>query len=57
MKEIKQKEIKFKKEELLQAECYEGKKDLVNALLEDGREYTQSEADAAISKFLKGKVK
>ena len=52
MKTVKQEEIKFKKQELLQA-----KKDLVGALLEDGREYTLAEVDAAIKRFMEGKVR
>lgn len=57
MKESRPKEIRFSKQELLQAECYQGKKDLVSALLEDGREYSLAEVDAVIEKFMKGKVK
>ncbi|MEQ2680382.1 hypothetical protein AAAU98_27065 [Enterocloster citroniae] len=57
MKTVRQEETRFKKQELLQAECYQGKRDLVRALLEDGREYSLSEVDAAIEKFMKGKVR
>ena len=57
MKTVRQEERKFKKQELLQAECYPGKRDLVSALLEDDREYSLSEVDAAIEKFMKGKVR
>lgn len=57
MKQTKQTEQKFKKCELLKAEQYREKRDLLNALLADGQEYTLSEADAAIEKFMKGKVK
>lgn len=57
MKEVKQGEIKFRKEQLLHAERYRSKKDLVNALLEDNREYSLTEVDAVIEKFMKGKVK
>ena len=57
MKTVKQEEIKFKKQELLQAECYQGKKDLVGAVLEDGREYTLAEVDEAIKRFMEGKVR
>lgn len=53
----KQEEARFKKQELLQAACYQEKKDLVGALLEDGREYSLAEADAVIKKFMKGKVR
>lgn len=57
MKETKQGEATFLKQELLEAECYQGKKDLVSALLEDGRKYSLKEVDAIIDKFMKGKVK
>ena len=57
LKTVRQEETRFKKQELLQAECYQGKRDLVSALLEDGREYSLSEVDAAIEKFMKGKVR
>lgn len=57
MKETKQGEIKYKKQELLKAECYRERKDLVGALLEDGREYSLEEVDAVIDKFMKGKVR
>ena len=40
MKETKQGEATFLKQELLKAECYREKKDLVSALLEDGRKYS-----------------
>ena len=56
MKETKQGEATFLKQELLEAECYQGKKDLVSAL-EDGRKYSLKEVDAVIDKFMKGKVK
>lgn len=57
MKAAKQEETKFKKQELLQAACYQEKKDLVSALLEDGREYSLAEVNAVIEKFMKGKVR
>lgn len=57
MKAAKQEETKFKKQELLQAECYQEKKDLVSALLEDGRDYSLTEVDAVIERFMKGKVR
>ncbi|MCH1953670.1 hypothetical protein MCJ35_31265 [Enterocloster sp. OA13] len=57
MKETKQGEATFSKQELLQAECYQEKKDLVSALLEDGRKYSLKEVDAVIEKFMKGKVR
>ena len=57
MKETKQGETKYKKQELLKAERYRERKDLVGALLKDCREYSLEEVDAVIDKFVKGKVK
>lgn len=57
MKQTKQTEPKFIKQELLMAEQYREKRDLLNALLADGQEYSFTEADTAIEKFMKGKVK
>lgn len=50
-------EPKFSKEQILSSVSYAEKKDLVNALLENGKEYTKSEVDEIITKFMKGKVK
>ncbi|MCR2025241.1 hypothetical protein [Anaerotruncus colihominis] len=33
---------------------YRGRRDLLEALLEDGKAYTQKQADAAIETFMKG---
>ena len=38
------------------SEKYAKRRDLVNALLEDDKEYTITEVDAMMEKFLKGKV-
>lgn len=45
---------KFKKESFLASKKY--KKDIINALLDDDKEYTISEADTIIDNFRKGKV-
>lgn len=47
-------EIRFKKSSFLDSKKY--KRDLINALLEDDREYTKSEVDTIIDNFRKGKV-
>ena len=47
-------EIRFKKSSFLDSKKYKG--DLINALLEDDREYTISEVDTIIDNFRKGKV-
>ena len=49
--------VKYTKEQLLKAKRYSQRKDLINALLEDNRQYTIDEVDAAIENFLKGKVR
>ena len=49
-------EPKLSKEALLNAKRFRKDCDLVSALLEDGVEYTISEVEEKIEKFLKGKV-
>ncbi len=51
-----EKEAKFSKEQLLTAARYAKRRDLLNALLENGKTYTIEEVDARIAKFMKGKV-
>ena len=46
----------FKKENLMSSARYLEKRDIINALLEDDREYTLSEVDGLVEKFMKGKV-
>lgn len=50
-------ELKFPKEKLLTFERFADRRDLLSALLQDGREYTLSQAEAALRRFMKGKVK
>lgn len=50
-------EIRFSKEQLLAAKRFRDKKDLVNALLEDGELYTMKSVEEKIEKYKKGKVK
>jgi hypothetical protein len=47
----------FGKEQLLASDRYDGKKDIVNALLEAGKEYTVETVDGLVEKYMKGKVK
>ena len=49
--------MKFTKEQILEAKKYRNRRDLVGALIEDGGMYSISEVDAAISDFMKRKVK
>lgn len=48
-------EIKFTKKNILKSKKYQNRKDILNVLLED-KEYSFSEVDALIDKFMKGKV-
>lgn len=49
-------EPKFPKEKILTFERFAARKDLLSVLLEDSREYTLLQVEAAIRKFMKGKV-
>lgn len=49
-------EPKFPKEKILTFKLFAGRRDLLSVLLEDGKEYTITQAEAAIRKFMKGKV-
>lgn len=48
---------KFSKEQLLNAEAYQHRKDVLNAVLDDGKEYTKAQVDTIIGEFMKGQVK
>lgn len=50
-------ERKFSKEQILASARYAGKRDLVDALLENGKSYTIVTVDNMIEKYKKGKVK
>ena len=50
-------EPKFSKEALLNSNRFYTKYDLVNALLEDGKEYCVSEVEVMITNYMKGEVK
>lgn len=47
---------KFPKEVLTSSNRYKHSTDLINALLEDGKEYSFDEVDNLIKKYMKGKV-
>lgn len=47
----------FSKQQLVESRKYANRRDLLKALLEDGKTYTVAEVDAAIEKFMKGKVR
>lgn len=52
-----EKEKVFTKEQLLNSERFQGKRDLVKAVLADGKKYSAENAEKIIEKFLKGSVK
>lgn len=49
-------ESKFSKEQLLAAKCFEGRRDIVAALLAQGKQYTIKEVQEKIENYMKGKV-
>lgn len=51
------KEPMFTKESLVNSKRFRDKRDIVSALLKDGAEYTISEVETMITKYMKGKVK
>lgn len=53
----KQVEQKFSKEQIIASVRYANRRDLVEALLNDGEKYTMEEIDKKISNYLEGKVK
>lgn len=44
----------FTKEQFLKSKLYDGKGDLVNALLDDNKKYTKAEVEALIQSFMTG---
>ena len=49
-------EVEFTKAQILASAKYGNSKDLVNALLDDGKTYTVESIDRKINQFMKGKV-
>ena len=47
----------YTKEQLLASKKYRDRRDLLHALLEDERQYTNEQVDALITNYMKGKVK
>lgn len=50
------KEPKFTKEALAKSKRFLKNSDVVSAILKDGEEYTISEVESMIAKYMKGKV-
>ena len=47
----------YTKDQLLRSKKYAARRDLLGALLEDGKTYTTAQVDREINQFLKRKVK
>lgn len=54
---VEQIEPKFPKEQILSANKFNNRKDILGVLLEDGKEYSFNQAEALMDDFMKGKVK
>ena len=54
---LKKEEALFTKEQILASEKYANRRDLADALLEDGKSYKMETVDKMMENFLKGKVK
>ncbi len=54
---IEKAEEMFSKAQIIGSKKYFTRRDLLNAILEDGREYTLSEVDKKIDSFMKKVVK
>lgn len=48
---------RYTRKQLAASERYKGRRDLVMALLESGKEYSLQEVDAELEKYKKGKVR
>ncbi len=46
----------YTKEQLLASTKYANRRDVISALLDDGKTYTLDKVDALIDQFMKGKV-
>lgn len=50
-------ECSYSKEQLVKAERFKDRKDLLNAILSDDKQYTIEDVEQLMDDFLKGKVK
>ena len=53
----KEKGKRFSKEQLLASERFRERRDIVDALLDNGRQYTVKDVEEAIGRYMKGRVK
>lgn len=56
-KTVEKAEPMFTKEQILSANKYRNRKDILGSLLEDGKNYSFKQVDELMDKFMKGKVK
>lgn len=54
---IEKQNTKFSKEQILSSKQYVGRKDLLEAILEDGKAFSKQEIEQKIQQFMKGTVK
>ena len=54
---VKVEKVVFSKEQIVNSKKYANRRDLLGALLENGKKYTFEQVDAIIDKVMKGKVK
>ncbi|WP_113674562.1 hypothetical protein [Vallitalea guaymasensis] len=47
----------FSKEKIISAKKYSNRKDILNELLDDGKEYSFDQVDKLMDDYMKGKVK
>ena len=57
MSDVKSREQMFTKEQIAASQRYADRKDLVNAVLADGKKYTFQDVEKTIESYMKGKVK
>ena len=55
--ETKQKSASFTKEQILASKKYANRRDVLGAILADGKTYTTEQVESLLEKFMKGKVK
>lgn len=55
--EIKKKENKFGKKQILSSKIFEDRRDAVGAILEDDKTYSIDEVEKLYEEFMKGEVK
>ena len=56
-KAVFQSEQRFEKKQLLTSKKYASKRDLIAALLDEGKQYTIAEVEHLIDRYRKGKVR